>query len=42
MIQDLNQKLLESNNQCNEQKIKLMQVQQELDTANKEKTDLQN
>ena len=42
MIQDLNQKLLESNNQCNEQKIKLMQVQQELDTSNKEKTDLQN
>ena len=42
MIQDLNQKLLESNNQTNELKIKLMSAQQELDQANKEKAELSN
>ena len=42
MIQDLNQKLLESNNQTNELKIKLMSTQQELDQANKEKAELSN
>ena len=42
MVQDLNQKLLESNKQANDLKFKLNQMQTELDQANKEKAELSN
>ena len=40
MIQDLNQKLLDSNNQANDLKMQLLKAQTELDQANKEKAEL--
>ena len=42
MVQDLNQKLLESNKQASDLKFKLNQMQTELDQANKEKAELSN